>query len=145
MLSVLVARQPVHPSCSKTCLRARLGDCGKMKLDACTYMTEELITPRHLPVLQSISFFTSDHLQCLFLPLNVSAVGLNGFEIMDFFMHPFVQSDTLLAVHNCHYHVSFSQYRLTPLRLFLHQSSLLLDENILFYISLFSSSALTLK
>ncbi len=101
--------------------------------------------PRHPPVLQSISFFTSDHLQCLFLPLNVSAVGLNGFGIMDFFMHPFVQSDTLLAVHNCHYHVSFSQYRLTPLRLFLHQSSLLLDENILFYISLFSSSALTLK
>lgn len=102
MLSVLVARQPVHPSCSKTCLRARLGDCGKMKPDACTYMIEELITPRHLPVLQSISFFISDHLQCLFLPLDVSAVGLNGFGIMDFFMHPFVKSDTLLAVHNCH-------------------------------------------
>lgn len=145
MLSVLVARQLVNPSCSKTCLRARLGDCGKMKPDSCTYMTEELITPQHLPVLQSISFFISDHLQCLFLPLDVSAVGLNGFGIMDFFMHPFVKSDTLLAVHNCHKSVYFPQYRLSPLRLFLHQSSHLLDENTFFYISLFSSSALTLK
>lgn len=60
-------------------------------------MTEELITPRHLSVLQSISFFISDHLQCLFSLLDVSAVGLNGFGIMDFFMHPFVKSDTLLV------------------------------------------------
>lgn len=86
-LQTRVARQ--YPSCSKTCLQARLGDYGKMKPDECTYMTEELITPRHLSVLQSISFFISDHLQCLFSPLDVSAVGLNGFGIMDFFMHPF--------------------------------------------------------
>lgn len=101
-LETRVARRLRYPSCSKTCLRARLGDCEKMKPDACTYMTEELITPRHLPVLQSISFFISDHLRCLFLPLDVSAVGLSGFGIMDFFMHHFVKSDILLVVHNCH-------------------------------------------
>lgn len=85
-------------------------------------MTEELITPQHLSVLQSISLFISDHLQCLFSLPDISAVGLNGFGIMDFFMHPFVKSDTLL-VYTIAIKVSLSHSIANPSPAFLTHSS----------------------